>query len=337
MLFKKRTSILQLWSKEEVEDRARDFFAFTLRNQGYPRPGVSSPEIEESYIGASIALCCVDAFKKLKNRDIISMVESDTVRDTYVANWTAVAECLLASFKQHGYTVTDDQLIESYLDSLTDSVIEGAKAAGWEDKTAGHWLVKHLQRQSAYQQLSMEIYNDAMAKVADNIDKGDEVSTRGQAEMSDTFLAAFYLLPASEKKVSIFEAMLAEHEQYKLIGAGNKAHEAFEKHSRSLALMTARARLQQTCIQDWIQNPSAGMSERMTSLDEAETLAIDDAIGALNNLISSIGLSREDWLNIVAEAFNEVRRQNSLPLLSDVDMRARLLQGFSGGRARFFN
>lgn len=198
-------------------------------------------------------------------------------------------------------------------------------------------LIRHLQTQSALQQLAMEIYNDGMAMSAGVMARGDELFTRGSATMTDPTLVITHLLPASRRKVEIAEAMIKEHGEFDIAGAPQKAREAYDRQTQFVTVFRARAGLQLTCWRNWVDDPTADVSH-MNSLDLAENQAMTTAIMALNALIGQAGLQvgAEPWLSINCAAFNDVRARVGLDPLTQPDFNARFLQGVAGGRARFF-
>jgi len=206
-----------------------------------------------------------------------------------------------------------------------------------EDKVQAVRLIGHLQTQIALQQLAMETYNDGLALAAGTIERGDELFNRPGGLLENRSLVAKYALPASEKKVAITEQMLSEHQAFDVSGLPKQALEVYSLATESLTVMIARARLQLTCLRDWVDNPSTDVSKRMSSLDRAEEVTLLAALSALNRLIERAGLVGDPWLAINHEAFNDVRGRIGLSPLSATDFRARLLQGMTGGRARYFS
>ncbi len=205
-----------------------------------------------------------------------------------------------------------------------------------KDKVQAVRLIRHLQTQYALQQLAMETYNDGLALAAGTIERGDEVFNRPKGLLENPSLVARYALPASEKKVAITEQMLSEHQAFDVSGLPKQALEVYNLATESLTVVIARARLQLTCLEDWVDNPSIDVDERMSSLDRAEEVTLLDAVGALNSLIERAGLVGDPWLAICHEVFNDVRGRVGLSPLSATDFRARWLQGMAGGRGRFF-
>jgi hypothetical protein len=57
-------------------------------------------------------------------------------------------------------------------------------------------LVRHLQEMLAYQQLAMEIYNDACAAVVGGPPHGAEVWARAKLAFSSPALVSEYIVPA---------------------------------------------------------------------------------------------------------------------------------------------
>jgi hypothetical protein len=205
-----------------------------------------------------------------------------------------------------------------------------------KDKVQAVRLIRHLQTQYALQQLAMETYNDGLALAAGTIERGDEIFNRPKGLFQNPSLVAKYALPASEEKLAITEEMLSEHQAFDVSGLPKQALEVYSLATESLTVIIARARLQLTCLRDWVDNPSIDVYERMSSLDGAEEVTFLAAVSALNSLIQRAGLSGDPWLAICHEVFNDVRGRVGLSPLSATDFRARQLQGMAGGRARFF-
>ena len=205
-----------------------------------------------------------------------------------------------------------------------------------KDKVQAVRLIRHLQTQIALQQLSMETFNDGLARAAETFEPGDEILNVPKGLFQNPSLVAKYTLPASEKKVAITEEMLSEHQAFDVSGLPKQAAEVYDLATENLTVVIARARLQLTCLRDWVDNPSIDVYQRMSSLDGAERMTFLAAVSALNSLIERAGLSGDPWIAIVHEVFNDVRGRVGLSPLSATDFRARQLQGMAGGRARFF-
>lgn len=81
-------------------------------------------------------------------------------------------------------------------------------------------MVRHLQTMLAYQQLTMETYNDAAAIAAGKLPYGGE-SNRPYFTFSDPTLVARYVLPAIAKKIEIFQFMETKHQEASALATAN--------------------------------------------------------------------------------------------------------------------
>ncbi len=207
---------------------------------------------------------------------------------------------------------------------------------GQEDREAAEGAIRHLQTMSAFQQLAMETYNDALLKVTGGVSAGDELFVRGKAKADDPILVVQQLLPAAERKIEIVETMDDEHRAFHVPISAKRAATAYARWSDLITILLARARLQRDCIQDWFTDPSFDFWERSTALDAAEERSMNSAVSALNDLIGRAGLAGDSWLSITCQAFNTVRDRIGLAALSDEEFRALFFQGMAGMRPRFF-
>jgi hypothetical protein len=324
---------------------SEDVYSFSIRNKDFPKPG-RDPELEEAWIAGSVALCCADAdtFNRLTDADYISIVSNDQTWRIVSTNQERVGRALLDRYESGGYTVGDkDEAIRSGLETVRKGLMAGASAIGWSapldpaERAILLAVIRHLQTQVALQQLTMEIYNDAMALSAQAANFGDEMSPGAKAFLSDPRLVEEHLLPTAMRKVAITESMLEEHTPFNHEDFPGEAIAALDKWSEVLGVMLARARLQLTCINDWLKNLSPVTYERMTSLDQAEFESSGQAINELNGLVRRVGLDRDAWFVVNWGAFNSVRARMGLSPLTRTDFNARMLQGQAGGRARFFS
>jgi hypothetical protein len=207
---------------------------------------------------------------------------------------------------------------------LPDSEKEGALA-----------LVRHLQGILAYQQLAMETYNDAFAAIAGEPPLGAEAWNRPQAVFDKPELVSKYIIPALEKKIEILKLMETKHQSASTM-ATSKFLLPYQEMTSAIQAMLDRAHLQYDGFTQLVRG-SQTFSDS-TSLDEAETLAIDRAVMALNNLIyEKIGLTPDQWLDIVWEAFNSVRDSLGLAPLDNDVFRSLYFSGLQGKRVRFFS
>ena len=340
VFFKRRSSLLQPWSREEVLSRAKDCYGFAVRYKQFPKPGQFEPELEEEWVQSSAASCCFDAVRKLSNRDFVLIASNGAVGEIVTANWNQVAEDVLNLFALNGYRRGSPAALNEKIQIVFDSFQTAATFAGWQPPFTAQEteraleLVKHLQRQSAFQQLAMETYNDALAVAAPNANLGDEMTMSHDVALFYRPQVQSHVLPTLEKKLAWVDIMIAEHEQFGRVEAPEAAKEAYDRQTGVLEISLARARLQQTCWLDFLRG--TGGADRITSLDQSEYDAVGVAITTLNKLIAMLGLSRDEWLDIVHSAFNDVRSTVGLSPLSSLDFRARFLEGQAGGRARFF-
>ncbi len=202
------------------------------------------------------------------------------------------------------------------------------------DRDFANGVILHLQTMTAFQQLAMEIYNDAMSSAGGSA--GDEVFVRGRVTLVDPDLVMRHMIPAAERKIAVIEEMQSEHASFDVPESAEIATACYALWTELIAVLLARAELQRDCFRDWIASPALGVSARSTALDLAEEASLNRAINGLNDLIEKAGLVGDPWLSINCAAFNAVRSRNGLPPLEEGEFRDRFVQGMSGGRARFF-
>jgi hypothetical protein len=197
-------------------------------------------------------------------------------------------------------------------------------------------FIRHFQMLLAQQQLTMEIYNDAMARAAGAMAEGDELYVRGVGAVSDPEAAKSIMLPAIEEKVRIFDQIKATHRSLSPVAIPGVI-ETYEMMSRALAVWHARALLQQRCWEAWASDPSLDLFPQMSSLDAEEMRATAAGLAAENALIQAAGVDADSFMEINRQAFNIVRVSRLLPTLDDREFRARYMQGLMGARPRFFD
>lgn len=197
-------------------------------------------------------------------------------------------------------------------------------------------LIRHLQVQFAMQQLTMETYNDALAKASTMVDGGDEVLSRGSAVVQSGEAVAKYVLPAAKKKLDIIAQMVAEHGGFRMGNPHPKTAAAYRLWSAALRVVQARAELQFQSMIDFCAGAPLPRGQPLDSLDQEEAQALISATAALNNLIQLAGLDADSWLSINCAAFNNVRNRLGLSSLAESDFQAMYFQGLAGGHPRFF-
>jgi len=210
-----------------------------------------------------------------------------------------------------------------FFKQLPDSQKEGALA-----------LIRHLQEMLAYQQLAMEIYNDALAAIAGDPPRGAEVWARQTAPFSSPALVSEHVIPALEKKLEILQSMETKHKLASAL-APAKLQLPYQEMTSAIRVMLDRAHLQYDGFTEWIQNPQTTIDVRC--LDKPELSAVDHAVKALNDLIKKVGLTPDEWMDLNQGVFNSVRTSRGLvPLDRDVFC-SRFFRGTTGERVRFFS
>jgi len=194
-------------------------------------------------------------------------------------------------------------------------------------------LVYHLQRLLAYQQLTMERMNDALAVVSKSPTPRFEGLLRPTMSVTDESAIRKVLLPQLVEKLSIIDKMVAEHHRLSLPSEeiSERAYIAFEDF---LDVMRCRAELQHAGYTLFVESEVTDID--LTSLDEAEKKAMDTALSALNALIAEQGLV-SDLMEINCTVFNEVRTSVGLRALNLEDFSVRYFGGMIGRKARFFS
>ena len=198
-------------------------------------------------------------------------------------------------------------------------------------------LIGHLQKMLTYQQLALEIYNDALASVSGALNQ-DEVVSRPQVSLPNPAIVSEYLLPALQRKIEIIRSMEDQHNAAEeLVGQDLKnLRPPYEDMKSAIHLMLQRAQLQLKGFTSWIANPSDETDT--TSLDGPELQAIDQAIMTLNALIfEKVGLTNEEWMEVNRHAFDDVRGAVGLSPLSQAEFHNRYSRGVVGEHVRFFS
>ena len=183
-----------------------------------------------------------------------------------------------------------------------------------------------------YQQLSLEIYNDALASVSGALNQ-DEVVSRPLVSLPNPAIVSEYLLPALQRKIEIIRSMEDQHNAAEeLVGQDLKnLRPPYEDMKSGIHLMLQRAQLQLKGFTSWIANASDETDT--TSLDGAELQAMDQAIKTLNALtFEKVGLTNGEWMEVNRHAFNDVRGTVGLSPLSQAEFHNRYSRGVGGER-----
>jgi hypothetical protein len=196
-------------------------------------------------------------------------------------------------------------------------------------------LVNHLQTMLAYQQLAMEIYNDAVANDTGEIPHGGEVTERTNVTFSSPFIVAKYAIPALEKKIEIFELMETKHREASVLETAN-FQQPYKEMTVAISAMMDRARFMHQGFKQWVNNEVTNID--VTGLDGNELAAVDRAIKSLNELIfKKLGLTSDEWLDIVQKSTNYVRASVKLMPLTKEIFRSRYMSGINGEHVRFYS
>lgn len=174
-------------------------------------------------------------------------------------------------------------------------------------------LIRHLQKLLAYQQLSMEIYNDALTVASGGLMTSGGVVERVQALTTDPDLARSHVLPALDEKLRIIEQMRDEH--VRLPGPLRAYdHELFTLFVALLDAIVLRAEAQRASMTIFVESDTEPIPGTDAE-DDAEDAALTAAISRLNALIGRQGLadSPETFVALNHEVFNEVRAWRGLP------------------------
>lgn len=199
-------------------------------------------------------------------------------------------------------------------------------------------FIRHGQFLFASQQLTMELFNDALERASDTFAEGDEILVRSYCGVSSPDLAAQLILPALQEKIQLLESVVAMHET--LHAGTDKSSRTFES-SRLLAaatrICTARGKLQLECWTEWVNDPSLDLTSKMSMLDNSEMQAMGTAVNSLNKLIRIAGIGQKEFLEINRQAFNLVRARRRLPPLQEEEFERLYSAGLAGRRVRFFS
>jgi hypothetical protein len=216
--------------------------------------------------------------------------------------------------------------MESSSGKLTDSQKKTAVA-----------LVHHLETMLSYQQLAMEIYNDAASfSTMEKIPWGSELGRyEFTAHDSDTLRVAECLIPALEKKLEILHLMEIKHRQaIDLVTI--ELQQTYQDMTLLISALLERANFMYYGFKQWVNYEI--MNFNAMSLDENERVAMARAITSLNELIYiKIGLTYDDFLDILFCSINSVRVFVKLtPLTKDV-FRKRNSSALTGAIVRYFS
>ena len=166
--------------------------------------------------------------------------------------------------------------------------------------------VRHFQYLLMSQQLTMEIYNDAMQLASEYIVPGNDILVQGTGEIRRPEAVVAYLIPAVQEKLGILDALIVRHGAI-LPGDDLGVRLTCELATGLLEATRARAQLQLDCWSAWAQDPSLDLSTTMSSLDTQEQAWTSKTLKSLDDLISRAGLDRAALLEVNRQATNLIR------------------------------
>jgi hypothetical protein len=202
------------------------------------------------------------------------------------------------------------------------------------EKESAVLFIRHLQTVLVYQQLSMEIYNDAAYSILGKPQNGAEVFFRPTGTFWDPALVEERLIPALKRKIQIIHLMETIHQQVKPLSSGVK-REPYDLMTAYIRACLDRANLQYDSYSNWITNPQLDVDAK--KLDNFELAALDRAVISLNCLIKKSGITNDEWLDIINDAFNSVRASIGLAPMNKNTFRSRYMRGLKGELIRFFS
>jgi hypothetical protein len=195
-------------------------------------------------------------------------------------------------------------------------------------------LVIHLQTMLAYQQLAMETYNDAaVVATGEEIPRGTEIFGRPDFTINNPTLIVNYVIPAINKKIEIFHLMETKHQEASFLALEN-FHQPYQEMTSAIIALSDRARLQHQVFTDWAYKGVSNFD--VNKLDKNESEATKRAIFSLNELIKQIGLTSDEFLDIVQDSMNFVRISIELAPLSKDLFRSIYMRGLTGEIVRYF-
>ncbi len=221
---------------------------------------------------------------------------------------------------------------------------DGEVLVGWfsifgkstADREAGLALIRHLHRMFAYQQLTMEIYNDAII-LAEGRGRqpreGLSVVVKPQRVGFDEVAAAEYVLPALKEKQRIQRIMETEHDAVPRPAAAD-FRQPYDDFSDFQSRAQERTAYQHDGLNAWLRSEREELDG--TRLDGAEQQSMTKALLSLNKLIRAVGLKPGPWLDLMCNEFNAIRESMDLPPMPAEEFRSAYLGGLEGKPARFF-
>ena len=196
-------------------------------------------------------------------------------------------------------------------------------------------LVYHVQLLFAFQQLTMERYNDAIT-LASGIQSGDETTRQYYKGQTWTGLVQQHVLPAVTFKLDIIGRMVAAHREIRRPTL-SQLTKAYDTSGAMLAAILRRAEAQQAGWQKWLTDPAMEAVDT-PQFDRDELKALDAAIDSINDVIfKRLKLNPTVFMEINTQATNCVRSTIGLAPLSQDEYAAKYAMGLSGTPVRFYS
>ncbi len=204
-----------------------------------------------------------------------------------------------------------------------------------EDKAEALKLVQHVQTLFAFQQLTMEAYNDAVVAASTGASLGSELSHGHLEGQSSSLAVSQSILPAVAYKLGIIEEMERRHQAF---GRPTVAPltKAYDICTGFLGAMRNRAEKQQANWEKWIADPTVDSVETSFE-DRQEAKAADAGINSINDVIfKSLELEFGDFMEINRQATNHVRSTLDLDPLAPDEYGTMYMSGIQGSPVRYF-
>ena len=169
------------------------------------------------------------------------------------------------------------------------SAISEALSEPWDEgkKEGAISLIRHLQKMLAYQQLSMERYNTAVALASGSPSGPSMPVERQSSNLSNPTLVSQYIIPALEYKIGLIRLMKDRHEQIDQL-ITKEIRRPYEDMSVVISLMRERVDLQYEGFKSFVKNLE--FDSDITRLDQAETAAFVRAAQSLTRTSCQGGL-----------------------------------------------
>jgi hypothetical protein len=209
---------------------------------------------------------------------------------------------------------------------------------GWdlEERRTVAGVLDHLQNQFAFQQLTMEIYNDALFSLSDGDVPGDEALARSPVTSSNLALVRELLIPAADRVALIAQTMTSEHQSYPRPQRPKEARDLYDEWSAFLDLFVFRADSRGVVFRELVLDPGTSL-EGLITLSTLVDRNFFSFLANMNSLLAKSEIYGEEWLMVALNAVNRVRERFGMPPFEMHLYRQKLADGVAGGRPRYFD